>query len=441
LSQAGTAPYDPQGGWFASVLFVLVFLYFWVGMDPLPRPATFAELTAYGNSSNTFNQLIVLAMTMLVVTMLFLHPGRELALRAFGPVLMVFAWIALTIFFADNPETALRRTIYSALVVLCGSAVLLLPRDTSQFAKLVGFCLFIVVGLSYFGVVFMPGRAIHQASDVSEAALAGNWRGIYSHKNLTSAAMGLAVFFGLYLMRAHAFWMGLILTLLAAFFLLNTGGKTSAAMLPAMLVLAWLFERAGPMRLVLVGGGLFALNAFVLSVVSVPGVRSFVSSLGIDASFTDRASIWQLALGAIGNRPLTGYGFQSFWQTDALFFGNQSAATWAVTAANAHNAYLEQMINGGALLLVLVVIWLVVLPCRNASMALQRGADPDLTRLYIRVWLYILFSSTFESPFFDNDGPIWFTMLIAIFGLRLQARALLVEKPRAGSTYFSPAPS
>jgi O-antigen ligase len=298
LSQAGTAPYDPQGGWFASVLFVLVFLYFWVGMDPLPRPATFAELTAYGNSSNTFNQLIVLAMTMLVVTMLFLHPGRELALRAFGPVLMVFAWIALTIFFADNPETALRRTIYSALVVLCGSALLLLPRDTSQFAKLVGFCLFIVVGLSYFGVAFMPGRAIHQASDVSEAALAGNWRGIYSHKNLTSAAMGLAVFFGLYLMRAHAFWMGLILALLAAFFLLNTGGKTSAAMLPAMLVLAWLFERAGPMRLVLVGGGLFALNAFVLSVVSMPGVRSFVPR---DRCEFYRSCVY-LAAGAWGNR-------------------------------------------------------------------------------------------------------------------------------------------
>ncbi|RYE52555.1 MAG: O-antigen ligase family protein, partial [Hyphomicrobiales bacterium] len=161
----------------------------------------------------------------------------------------------------------------------------------------------------------------------------------------------------------------------------------------------------------------------------------------IDATFTDRTAIWKLALSSIANRPFTGYGFQSFWQTDALFYGNASASTWAVTAANAHNAYVEQLINGGWPLLILVVIWLVVLPTRHASAALARGSDSDLTRLYLRIWLFGLFTSCFESPFFENAGPIWFTILIAVFGLRLQAHADLVENPLTAAPKLRPATS
>ncbi|WP_449396889.1 O-antigen ligase family protein [Devosia riboflavina] len=398
-------PYNPQGGWFASALFVVVFFYFWVGLDPMPNPSTSSQLAAYGESSNAFNQLIVLGMSVMVLTMLFLHPARELALRAYGPLALVFAWIVLTIFFSDTPDAALRRTIYSALVVLSASAVLLLPRDNAQFARLVGFCIFFAVGLSYFGVLAFPARAIHQATDAAEAALAGDWRGHFGHKNVASAAMGFAVFFGLYLMKTRSFWPGLILTVLAAIFLLNSGGKTSAAMLPAILVLVWMFERAGAFKTMLVAGSLFLLNATILSVVAVAPVKDFVNGLGIDATFTDRASIWQLALGAIGSRPFTGYGFQSFWQTDALFYGNQSATTWAVTAANAHNAYLDQLINGGVPLLILVLVWLVFLPSHHASVALKRGTDPDLTRLYIRIWMFALFFEFVRKPLLREQWP------------------------------------
>ncbi|KQN73876.1 polymerase [Devosia sp. Leaf64] len=407
------------------MLFVAVFCYFWIGISPLSDPKA-GTLAAYGDTSNALNQLIVLAMSMLVMTMLALHPSRELVLRAYWPLAAIFLWIALTIPFADSPDSAIRRSVYSLLVCICASAVLLLPRDTNQFARLVGICLFLAVGLSYLGVIVLPARAIHQATDLSEQALAGDWRGHFGHKNTAAAAMAFAVFFGFYLMKMQRFWIGLVLVVLAGVFVLNSGGKTAAAMLPAVLVATWIFERAGPMRLVLVVGTLIVFNAIILTVAVSPPVAAFVSGLGIDASFTDRTSIWQLALSAVADRPLTGYGFQSFWQTDALFYGNHSASTWAVTAANAHNGYVDQLINGGWPLLILILIWIVILPCRQASVALARGTDPDLTRLYLRIWLFGLLTSCLESPIFENSGPLWFTLLIAVFGLRLQATAGLV---------------
>lgn len=433
MSEAGEQTYNPQGGWFATMLFVAVFCYFWIGLDPLPDPLAGSALTAYGESSNSFNQLIVLAMSVLVMGVLALHPARELVFKAYAPLLVIFAWVALTVLFSDTPDSALRRTIYSVLVCLCASAVLLLPRDNAQFARLAGVCLLAAVALSYFGVIVMPGRAIHQATDALEQSLAGDWRGHFGHKNTAAAAMAFAVFFGLYLLRVRMVWSGLLLTLLAGFFLYNSGGKTSAAMLPAVLVGVWLFERIGGFRIVLVLGGLALLNLVILSAAVSPPFQSFLAGLGVDATFTDRASIWQLALSSISSRPFTGYGFQSFWQTDALFYGNHSVSTWAVTAANAHNGYVDQLINGGWPLLILVLFWLVVLPCIHASKALARGTDPDLTRLYVRIWMFGLFASCFESTFFENSGPIWFTMLIAVFGLRLQARADLIDNPAHGA--------
>ncbi|PXA96897.1 polymerase [Nostoc sp. 3335mG] len=439
VSQANKGAFDIQGSWIASALFVVIFCYFWIGIDPLPDPAGSAVLAAYGESSNAFNQLIVVGMTMAALAVLALHPGRALILRAYAPLFFVFAWIALSIFFSDSPATAFRRTVYSILACICASSVLLLPRDNAQFARLAGFCLLAAVSLSYFGVFAMPGRGVHQASDIAEQALAGDWRGHFGHKNTAAAAMAFATFFGLYLLKAGRFWSGLLLAVLAAVFLLNSGGKTSAGMLPVVLVAVWLFERLGVLRLLFVAGGLLLINVVVLASAVSPPVTAFVAGLGVDATFTDRASIWELALNAIGQRPLTGYGFQSFWQTDALFYGSQSASTWAVTAANAHNAYLDQLINGGWPLLILVLVWLVVLPARNGGLALQRGNDPDLTRLYLRLWMFGLFTSCFESPFFENSGPIWFTMLIAVFGLRLQAHAFLVEKPARQPGSLQPA--
>lgn len=440
MSQTDMQTYDPQGGWFASVLFAAVFFYFWIGINPLPDPAA-RTLAAYGESSNSFNQLIVFGMSLLVIGMIAVLPSRTLALKALAPLAAVFLWVLVSMVFSDTPESALRRTIYSVLVCICASVVLLLPRDNAQFAKLAGFCLLCAVGLSYFGVIVMPMRGIHQASDVSEQFLAGDWRGHFGHKNAASAAMAFAVFYGLYLLRMKMFWRGLILTVLAAIFLLNSGGKTSAAMLPAVLFAVWLFERIGVFRLLFVAGSLIVINFITLSVAVSPQISAFVTGLGIDATFTDRTSIWELAISAIAKRPFTGYGFQSFWQTDALFYGSASASTWAVTAANAHNGYLDQLINGGWPLLVLVLIWLVVLPCRHAGLALARGSNPDLTRLYTRIWLFGLLISCFESPLFDNASAIWFTMLIAVFGLRLQAHADLVENPVPGRLYLSAATS
>lgn len=430
-----------QDGWFPSVLFVVVCAYFWIGIEPFPGASDADSLAAYGNTSNVLNQLIVMAMSMTVLAVLLRHPSRHLILRSYGVLAVIFLWLAFTMVFSDAPATTLRRVVYSSLACLCASSVLLLPRDSAHFARLMGGVMLFAVCLSLFGILLLPQRAIHQASDLLEPLLAGDWRGHFGHKNTAAAAMVYATFVGLYVARNHSFKLGALLAICASAFLFNSGGKTAAAMLPVVLLAGWLFERMGSLRFLAVAGWLAIANVLLMTAAVSPAVQQLLVSVGIDPTFTDRTAIWRLALSAIADRPFTGYGFQSFWQTDALFASGQSLGTWAVTAANAHNGYLDQLINGGVPLLILVLVWLVLLPCHHASVALKRNHRPELTRLFIRIWLFSLFLSCLESPFFDNHGPLWFTTLIAVFGLRLQAYANLVETTERATPRPTPRPA
>src|SRR5690606_15160947 len=116
-----------------------------------------------------------------------------------------------------------------------------------------------------------------------------------------------------------------------------------------------------------------------------------VASLGVDPTFTNRTDIWRFALTAIAERPLTGYGLQSFWQTEGLVYGGNTIETWAAAAYNGHNGYIDSLIAMGIPGLVLTVLWAVIIPIRDIGLAQRAGNDPRMTRLFIRIWLYVVF--------------------------------------------------
>src|SRR4029077_21154749 len=133
--------------------------------------------------------------------------------------------------FAADPASAFRRIAFAVLVCFAANALLLLPRSEEGFAKLLAVGVLAVLALAYFGVLALPDRAIHQSTDALEGALAGDWRGHFGHKNMASAAMVLAIYCGLYVIRTWSRWLGLVIIALAAVFLVKTGGKTALAML------------------------------------------------------------------------------------------------------------------------------------------------------------------------------------------------------------------
>jgi O-antigen ligase len=427
MSRATPAPAGFRRSAAAAVLFIAVFAYFWVTLTPFADQSSPDAALPWGGSSNLLNQIIVVGMAGTLLLAIRRDPSRQFLFQPHLLLIVILLWFAGVSLFAADPATALRRITFAVLVCFAANALLLLPESEERFARLLGLGVIAVLALAYFGVFALPARAIHQTTDAVEGALAGDWRGHLGHKNTASAAMVILVFTGLYLMRSWSRWLGLTIVALAAYFLFKTGGKTAMAMLPAILLFAVAFERIDWLRIPIALGGPLAFNVVVIGASLSEPIKGFVAGIGIDPTFTDRADIWHIAMSAIADRPWTGYGFQSFWQTDSLVNGGGSIETWAVTAAHSHNAYLEAMINAGVPGLCLVVLWLIVLPIGDIGRAQRSGNDPALTRLFIRIWLFSVFSACLESNFFSNTGPLWFSMLVALAGLRLQARASLVH--------------
>jgi O-antigen ligase len=402
----------------AKLLFVAVFCYYWVTLTP------FTDLSV--DPSTVEPPWWGFAITVAVFAALLLYALREEIRTAIAQpralLIAVYGWLFITAAISDDPLTAIKRVCIAITVAISASAVLLLPKSEREFAGLLRNVVLIVLGLCYFGVIFLPRLAIHQPTDFLEPFHAGLWRGLYIQKNEAGAVMVLISFIAIYLMTSWSRPGGAAILALALFFLVKTDSKTAMAMLPGMLVASLVFERVPLLRLPIVIAGVGGLNLLTLGVVAFKPLNDFVASLGIDPTYTARSDIWKLAFGAISHRPLTGYGFQSFWQTPALKNSDLGVFTWAVDAVDAHNGYLEAVMNAGFPGLVLIVVWILLTPLLDVAEIDRKHNFTPLTRLFLRLWLYGIFTACLESTFMDNSGAGWFTLLVAIFGLRFQAK-------------------
>ena len=66
--------------------------------------------------------------------------------------------------------------------------------------------------------LLVPDLTIHQLTDLTETDIAGDWRGIYGHKNIAAAMMAVLVFVGWFVARVKGPAIGLPILLGAASF-------------------------------------------------------------------------------------------------------------------------------------------------------------------------------------------------------------------------------
>ncbi|MET3926720.1 O-antigen ligase [Devosia sp. 2618] len=407
---------------FGGFIALMILAFFWIGTQP------FVDLTSTESSYNPISQVIILVLTILAI-------GQGLRIKSpinwshYTPVGMLFVWLLFSALAADDTALALRNSIIQALFMINALLLTILPRTQSEFARVTCIAVLLALVLSYFGVVFLPGLSIHQTGDIFEPMLAGLWRGHYMHKNAASAAMVITIFFAIYCYSNGSRVLALLLAIGAGFFLIHTGGKTSLATLPAILVLAWMVEKFAWIRIPLIVGGLLVFNFITIGSAFSPGIYDFIASLGIDPTFTNRIDIWRIAMRVASESPITGVGLHTFWGSYPVLYGGGHIETWAYSAGSAHNGYLDVAMNIGIPGLLLVVYIFILRPIRHIQPALDSGNDTALTRLFLRIWLFVLVGSCLESQFFARGGVHWFLFMAAVFGLQFQAKARLVPAP------------
>jgi len=405
-----------------GALFMAIFLHLWLTASPFPDLSD-PKVLETGADGNLFGQALAVLLTGTVVLFAFANRWRLVGNAATPILVLVFLWFACSALLSLYPALAIRRLVLASFVIFQAAMFVLLPQDRTHFARLLALGAGIVLILCYAGVILMPALSIHQPSDLAEPQLAGNWRGLFAHKNGAGAGMAIIIIFGIYICRTFNTVVGSLIIAFAAIFMALTESKSPMTLLPLALAVSVVFVRLrNPVAKFITAASVPAIIA-VLTIGSVQfdAVYALVEKLMSDPSFTGRNDIWEFTLDHIAQRPILGFGYQAFWGTSELVNGWTWLESWGYRASDAHNGYLNIAVMTGLVGLALALGWIFLQPFIDHVRTPANRVDPALNMMFIQAWLFALYLCGFESEIFNNGSVVWFMTAASVIGLRLQA--------------------
>ncbi len=376
-----------------------------------------------GNETATYLALLLLVGAAGVL----LHRSGERPLQTLvtPEILLLLAWLTVvSVALSVDPGVSARRFVLSLATFLLAAMLPWLTRGLKHFSTLMLGIAALVLVLSYLGILLVPHLTIHQASDLVEPEIAGDWRGIYGHKNAAASVMAIFVYVGWFVARMGRPLSGALVSIAAVMFLIGSGGKSALGMVFVVGVVAFFVDRVQSLRArALVAFGPLALIAF-LTVGSITSetARALLSALPIDVTFTGRTEIWGFALDMLAAHPWKGQGFEAFWYSESVRFGAEDSTKWMVDVATSHNSYVDLALTIGLPGLGLVMLAFVVAPLRNFQRTLATRQNKEFARFFLLLWLYSLYLGTFEAFFLSRVDPTWFMLAMAVCGLRFTAQ-------------------
>jgi O-antigen ligase len=281
-----------------------------------------------------------------------------------------------------------------------------------------------VLALCYYGVIVMPAVARH-TGEVFEPANEGLWRGIYQHKNIAGPVMAALTFGGIYLIRSGRYAIGALVTVLAVYFLLESGSKTSAGTVFLVLVLVLipnLFGLRG--AAVLFSVMIFAAFAiFTNGAVIFETVGEFIRTVTPGNTYTGRITLWEFSWSKILERPFTGYGLESLWAKPAVMqMERPYDADWDIRGiVHGHSSYLDSTLDAGIPGALVIFFALLVQPLKDYLRAFRYRANIIAADFFLMIILFTALNAFMETFFFRRGDPVWMLMVFALAGMRLIA--------------------
>jgi O-antigen ligase len=308
--------------------------------------------------------------------------------------------------------------------VISAVSIIGLARDERALQNIIAISFLTILAICYFGVFAFPDAARH-VGEVYEPANEGLWRGIYQHKNTAGPVMAAFVFAGVYLMRSGRMRLGLALTILATFFLIQSGSKTSAGtvlLVMSIVILPALFGLR-LLTILLFVTVFVVFGTFTVGVVLFPAINDIVQSISPENSYTGRVTLWEFSLGMISHHPFSGYGLESLWGKPAVMdMERPFDSPWDIRGiVHGHNAYLDSMLElgiPGALSICFVVI---IQPIVDYLRTRRLRANILAADFFLMIIIFTSLNAFMETFFFRRGDPVWMLMVLAVAGLRLTA--------------------
>jgi O-antigen ligase len=370
---------------------------------------TFMATSMEGNplERNVFLSLVAIGLLVVVLR------GRDVFqfLARNWPFLLFFGYCLVSVAWSDFPGVAFKRWIKALGDLAMVTIVLTDPHPSHALKRFVAWTGFVLVPLSVLYMEFYP--EVGQQLVYSYGTFKTRYVGITDDKNMLGV---IGLLFGL-----GALWR--VLQGIRD----KQGVRPIAAHGMVLLMTLWISYRANSMT----AFGSFLLMAGMLVIASVPMLArkrmlvriatltvlglaavalffdagaGLVQTLGRDPTLTGRNELWGLVL-SLNTNKIFGAGFESFWM------GPRLAVIWDVYwwhPNEAHNGYIEVLLNLGAVGLCLLLL-IIVRAYRNVIENLVPNREVGgLTLVY---FLMGLVYSGSEAGF-RMLHPVWICFML-----------------------------
>lgn len=292
-----------------------------------------------GKTGDKFTQLVNLTFLATCVA-LFLRGWMQIGKMrvrvqaGFFASLLLFASASWSI----DPAISLREAILF-LFMTVGLIGIAASVDVDEFMKLLGTTCLIAASATLCLYVAAPHTVVTES---------GDFRGIFSQKNLLGQAMIVGCLAYLHQLRGgqgRRVYNLLALAILCVTCVASRSATSSVTIVTmfGVEVVSTLFRRGGVARVV---GCLASAACIPAALAAALAPDAILNLLGKDPTLTGRTDIWAYVLLMIAQRPLLGWGYYAFWSTSNPFAVElNDMLQWIVPEA--HNGVLEITLHLG----------------------------------------------------------------------------------------------
>jgi exopolysaccharide production protein ExoQ len=325
---------------------------------------------------------------------------RRLALgTSLALLLMLFlAWACLSVHWSTAPDLTLRRIIVLILLMIGATGVA--ARCSLHELAWIGF----VAGLA-----LLIGGVLCELALGTFSPFTSGYRFAGLLNPIGTAEVSSVLILSSMLLARSAAWHRVLLVAVSVsaflIILMTRSRGPLAALLIAIvvhIVLAWPFARAFfAVQLAILSGVLLVAFGDSLTEWALLGRTEGIMTL------TGRLPLWEVMFSFIGERPLLGYGYNSFW-TPARF--GAVASYTGFHAADAHNSYINMILGIGV---PGAVLWFVVLAGAIVkSVRLHKSINDPAYAFACSMLVFHALNGTLLSVFLAEHFPSFLALVV-----------------------------
>jgi len=415
-------------GRFEYALLVLIGVCFAAELSFFAPSASTVEAGQALTEGNARNQ-IVYGLAYLIIALLFRRNRFPVAmvLGKIWPLTLLIGFAIVSTAWSEYPEVTIRRSI--GLIGTTAVGLYLGWRlDQKALIVLLARVCAICMAFSLLVVLAMPERGIMETG-----SLAGNWRGMYRHKNILGVTAAVSVVCIFFAARAQGgfsrFWLAMLG--ISVTNILGSSSATAVGSLLAMLGIYWLFTLrviARSLKVVAVVGA--ATGAALLILSGIIDLEAMMSSVGKSADLTGRWPLWTRLIETSGESLFFGQGYGAFWMPRNPIV-MQIWSDGYFMPIDAHNGMINVYLDLGLMGCLIFILWYGT-SLYLALHQLDRKVTAEAGFIFAVLALFAIYSIS-EAIFLRGNGFLWLVMVVASVRccLAVTARSAPVAIPLA----------